>query len=284
MLIDGPRLAKWRKSRGFTQEDFANNFPFSMRTLQRFEDPNIDTYLSFSELDKITSFLKIYSYQLWKQLPPRQLIYGKKIISAQKFAEFFKTSINYRSNLSTIYTPDDPEIEQAILKLDEIFNRQQNYLIDLNNKTENEKESDVLKANIELRNLFRTITSKYKTDQASVFIFIYGKAIQRGDNYFEWESKWDIQINKSNIEKTGRWFDTTNDVIHTQVSENEYLYRFECQDTHNIGSKSNEEIDIELQNYIDAVLNCRSHPSIKEMIKDQVPDFNEFIEDEMDNK
>ena len=156
--LSSKNLISVRKSRGFTQEQVATAMEVSKRTYQRLEDLKKDTFLSHSEIGKISKALRFYPHYFWDELPFYYYVYGVEIKSVNEFVDSFHAELEIK------HIPDDTEIENGILELIEFHKANKSF------KFQNISDEEMVKKSINLRNLYRILTTENKVDRLKFYL------------------------------------------------------------------------------------------------------------------
>jgi DNA-binding XRE family transcriptional regulator len=180
--IDAKRVTFFRNRAGLTQDELAEKIGVSKRTIQRIEDPNNKTRLSFKELSEICSVFRIWQNQLWNELPAKYTVYGIKLQNADEFSKAFDRCVA-GGEFEIEHLPNDVEIETAMLSLSKLYDLRKGALPHEKRLSTTEK----LEHTVNLRNLFRTCVNSNKIDRLNFYAFpkSYGYfAVDSGD--FVW--------------------------------------------------------------------------------------------------
>jgi transcriptional regulator with XRE-family HTH domain len=165
ILIDGARLAKVRARAGLTQEQLAEKLETSKRTVQRLEDADTNSRLSFVEMSKISQVLRVWMSTFWGELPLEYEVHGIPIVEADEFSKQFDKCVE-AGRFDIEHMPNDEEIETASVNLSKLFDKEKQQLPYRNERTGTEK----LEHTVLLRKLFRTCTSNNKVDKIDFYI------------------------------------------------------------------------------------------------------------------
>lgn len=164
ILIDGQRLAKLRARAGYTQEMLAEKLELSKRTVQRLEDPDTESRLSFYEMSQISRVLRVWMSAFWGELPLEYRVHGFQILDADDFSKTFDRCVE-AGKFDIEHIPNDEEIESAIINLSKLYDIEKQQLPVRRNRSVTQK----LEHTVHLRKLFRTCTNNNRVDKIDFY-------------------------------------------------------------------------------------------------------------------